>query len=240
MPLHIKNRDGFTVIELLLAISILAIVVSIIFSLYYASTGIVEESRYKADIYQTARLALDRMSNEISSTFYPENPNTPSADDKSERIIFVGEDIQEGEYSLDRLNFTSTVFRYIRRDAPETELCEIGYYLYSESEEDGTRILLRREDPTVDDEPLEGGNVLELADSVVGLNFEYYDEDGENKTESWDSTAIDKGRKIPSAVKITISLKDKNGIIKDFSTLAEIGITFPSSKEGLPQRYPGG
>ncbi|MFV1950941.1 MAG: type II secretion system protein GspJ [Nitrospinota bacterium] len=251
MPLHIiKNRDGFTIIEILLALSIMAIVVSIMFSLYYASTGIIEEGRSKSDIYQTARLSLDRMSNEISSTFYSENSGSEdilsTPDEKPERIIFIGEDIQDGEYSLDRLNFISAIYRWIRKDAPETELCEIGYYLSQEYKEDGTRVLLRREDATVDDEPLEGGNVLELAESVVGLDFKYYDENGKNKTDSWDSTTTDKGRKIPSAVKITISLKDKKGTVKNFSTLAEIMITVPSagggssppSEGGSPSPYP--
>lgn len=202
------NHRGFTLIEVLLAISIMAIIGSLIYTSYSSIIQVTEENRVISEEYQTARLILNRISNELTGAILAkENP------DEETTFKFIGE--------TDRLYLTAAISRWLKEDSKENEICEIEYFLSSESEE-GYTSLLRREDPTVDGS-LEG-EILELGESVTGIEFIYYSEDG-TETDEWNSDNQGSNvRRLPKAVKITLIFDDEKRGMRRYSTVAGIPV----------------
>ena len=105
-----------------------------------------------------------------------------------------------------------------RGDEPdEGDFCEVSYFLEQEKDSDQLS-LWRRRDPNPDGEPLSGGNREEIARSVRGLRFEYfdgldwYDEWGEVKGQAKaENSLIEKPNVsgLPEAVRITLWIDTK-------------------------------
>jgi len=82
--------------------------------------------------------------------------------------------------------------------------CEIGYYVENDSKTDA-QWLLRREDGSLDDDPLEGGAVSLAGPQVSELNLEFYD------GLYWESGWQEKPG-FPKAVRIQIVVVDEDEI----------------------------
>ena len=203
-----QKETGFTLIEILIAVAISAVILTIIYGSYAASIDTMDACRESTDINQMARLALGRISEDI---------NCALISSTNERLQFVGKDSEELEgIPMDTLGFTSTSCLSLFRGAKEHRTCEIGYYIRQESDSD-IFVLLRREESPPDEEPLSGGASLELAERIKGLDFEYYD--GKEWLTQWNSKAREA---LPSAVKIALTFLNKEGMLTDFSTIAYI------------------
>lgn len=63
-----KNNSGFTLVEVLVATTILIMVVGIMYGIYSAGQDIWEAARYQADLQAQARRAMDFMVSELRNT----------------------------------------------------------------------------------------------------------------------------------------------------------------------------
>jgi len=94
------------------------------------------------------------------------------------------------------------------KDIPDEEdavtLCEVGYYIDSDSDTEA-QWLTRREDYTLDDEPLEGGNLAPAGPFVAELNLEFYD--GLFWNDGWLLQEA-----LPKAIRIRILVLDEDEI----------------------------
>jgi len=220
------TSKGFTLIEILIAVAISALILTIIYGSYAASIRTMNACRESADINQMARLALDRISEDISCAL------TSST---NENLQFVGKDSEGLEGTpMDTLDFTSTNCLTLFRGARECGICEIGYCIkqapsealwgqgtstpLTGQESDSDRfVLLRREQSPPDKEIHDGGESLELAEEIKELDFEYYD--GKKWLSQW---GPNEREALPSAVKISLTFQDKEGMPSTFSTIAFI------------------
>lgn len=66
-PYAALRKNGFTLIEILLAVFILGIVLSTVYASYTGTFRIIRETEYDAEIYGMARSALDRMARDLQS-----------------------------------------------------------------------------------------------------------------------------------------------------------------------------
>ncbi|MFH1625328.1 MAG: type II secretion system protein GspJ [Pseudomonadota bacterium] len=211
--LHLFHKDeyspGFTMVEVLIAVTIVSVILTIIYGSFASSTALISVCRERSDIYQIARLSLERMAQDISCAFPPKSTGAPD-------IIFgfIGEDRESDGMPSDTLNFISTAHLTFGRDLRSPRLCEIGYYVETDPETDAPA-LLRREDATLDDEMNRGGIVLALAERLRGLDFKYYDDEGEE----WDEWYSEDRNSLPRSVKITLTLEDENKRRLRFSTM---------------------
>jgi len=83
-----KNIEGFTLLEILIALLILATVISIIFSSYTATFRNIEEAESQAEIYQMARITLGRMQEDLECSLISrkkEIPDDTEDDSKSKK-----------------------------------------------------------------------------------------------------------------------------------------------------------
>jgi len=210
--LRLSQRDedskGFTIVEILVAVTILSVILTIIYGAFASSAKSIIICRKRSDIYQIARLSLHRMAEDISCAFPPKDPNPQNI-----QIGFIGEDEELDGMPSDRLDFISTSHLKSGQGLRNPGLYEIGYHIDIDPDTD-EHILFRREDDSIDDEIQKGGIALELAERIKGLDFKYYDEEGEEADE-WYS---DDKKSLPRMVKIVLSLEDENEKMLDFTT----------------------
>jgi len=75
-PINPINPEGFTLFELLIAIFIFALVLT---TIYASSTGtfrVVNETESEVEIYRMARIAMERMLEDLESLYVQRSPLT--------------------------------------------------------------------------------------------------------------------------------------------------------------------
>ena len=76
----LRGQDGFTLVELMVAMSIFMLILVGIFQVFDPSRNAYQVSERKLDVQQNARVAMDRMARQIRMTgYFPENIATPPA-----------------------------------------------------------------------------------------------------------------------------------------------------------------
>jgi type II secretion system protein J len=196
---------GMTLIEVMLAVSILAIIVVLTWGSMSTSFRMRRASLDKFDRYRAVQMTIDRMAREISMSFVT-NVGQVATNDAREvtyRTIFEGDS--------DELTFTSLSHLATRPGDTAGEQCELTYRLESRQNLDGEYVqaLVRREDAPIDGDPEEGGIVQVALWDVENLTLEYWDQEteiaGDAWTRSWDAINDHSGL-LPERVRITLEV----------------------------------
>lgn len=84
---------GFTLLEILIAVFIFGAVLSIVFTSYTGTFRIIDETESYADIYGKARIALERMQEDLQSAYFSEREKSSGFEEETvQPARFVGED----------------------------------------------------------------------------------------------------------------------------------------------------
>ena len=196
-----RARGGFTLLELILASSVMVFILSGAYLCLEAGLKSKKSVESRMDIAQSARVALALIRTDLEQ-----------ACRLSEDFEFVGMDRMEGDIEADNLDFAT---HHWTPQAPgEGDLCEVSYYL-DRNRETGERSLWRRRDPSPDDDPFGGGSREEIATGLRGVRFEYteglfwYDNWGDVTGSSRGSaSSFSRTRGLPDAVRVTLSFAD--------------------------------
>jgi general secretion pathway protein J len=206
---NFKSRvsPGFTLIEILIAIFIFTLVASAIFTAYTGTFKIIDESESRADIYEMAGVALERISEDLESAYLSNIAQPPGADKANpEMVLFVGEKKEIGARSCGALRFLSLAHLTFSEEGPVAEPTEIVYYVAAKGEE-GLLELYRSDTPLSHERPdLESGGLI-LCEGLLSIDFTYYDSHGEPH-ETWDSEEGESKGKLPSRVSISMKFAD--------------------------------
>jgi len=203
-----SRTNGFTLLEVLIAIAILAVILYIIHEVFFRTVTSSEEVVAGNVVYQRARTALLRMTNELEQAYTVSRR-------RANFTTFTGIDREEKGWPRDILHFTATSHERLAPNVRESDLCELSYFMFEDPKTKMT-VLLHREDANPDEEMLSGGIVYELAEDVMALDFAYYD--GEEWREEWDSEKDG----LPYAVRIALTLADGQGKPHTFFATAQI------------------
>lgn len=193
-------RSGFTLLEILIAIAILALVVSSLYGAYSGTLETTEMVESARDVDQAARLALMQMVDDFSSLYYKkaegENENSPfrfqgGMDAESERGTVV--------------EFASTAHLGFDGSFPNLRINRVSYVLEKQEDNQQYYRLVRMELPFVDLSGEREETAVELADTVESLTLTYLNEDGETLSQ-WDSKAEETAGLLPRLVHIRLQL----------------------------------
>lgn len=202
------REKGFTLIEVLIAITILAIISMLVWQA--SGTTLASKERFDAryELFQSAGLTLQQMARELESACLYASPNFLGRSGSGEqriKTVFIGSD--EGDQ--DSLTFdTMTHVRYLK-DAKESDQAEVNYFLQPDEEsEEELWILKKREQSPPDDDPKQGGKTSTLFKGIAELNFRYFDSAKGEFIDSWDSSSVDNLNKLPRAVEILMIVQD--------------------------------
>lgn len=197
-----RGSRGFTLLELLVAISILAMVSVLIYGAFSAVRRTKEGLERVQDRYREGRMAMQRVSRELSSAYL----SLHAPIDLSiavQQTAFLG---TRGN-PADRIDFNT--FANVRRDrdVAESDQAEVSYYGSANPDGSGTVDLVRRVSTRLDLEPQKGGRVEVLATDIDLFEVEYLDAQTGLWSETWDSTqALAQPARLPYQVRITLVL----------------------------------
>lgn len=193
---------GFTLIEILIALAILALVLSSLFSAYsetLTTTELVETSK---EVDQAARLTLAQMADDLKSLYHQEVKGDPK--DSPYRFVGGGQEA-EGD-TLEVMTFASTGHLGFDPTGPSMCINRIAYGLKKAKEEAQHFQLIRRERPFADFEGQGEEREAELADGVEELVVSYGDEGGGSLADAWDSASPEHEGRPPRLVQIRLKV----------------------------------
>lgn len=205
--LRIFQRDaGFTLVELLLALFLFALIAGVVFAAFAAVASGVEKGRQHIELYRVGRVALLRMAQEVGAAMQPLV--------QSDTVGFQGKRNADGGTGYDRIDFLTIPYRRYSDNVPSYELCHVAYYVADNQQE--KTALFREEDCSgEEDERRERATRLELTDLAVGLNITYYN--AERDYEEWPPTRDDQNL-LPCRVRLTLTLRDAQQYERAFIT----------------------
>ncbi len=220
------NRRGFTLVELIVAITVLAFVTMLLYGAFTTLKSSRDGLARIQDRYREGRIAMARMTRDLQSAYISQHvPISPAL--VVEKTAFVGKLGMPGH----RVDFNA--FSNVQRDrsAHVSDQIEVSYFLSDNPEQPGTNDLVRRTSEYPDIEPGKGGRVEVLATDVDLFELEYLDATTGMWTENWDTTqAIGQANRLPLQVRIKLVMKQgrRSGSDQARGTLKfETTITIP-------------
>lgn len=209
-----RGRSGFTLLEIMVAMSVLAMVSVLI---YGAFDGLAKGKKALGSVndrYHQGRAAMERIVRELSSAFLSlHQPLT--VQQIRRKTIFKS----TNNSPADRLDFTSFSHRRLVRDSHESDQNEISYF-GSPDPKSPTRIdLARREDAIIDIEPERGGEVNVLVEDIDLFDLKFLDPTSSQWLDTWDTTQMTgQPNRLPLEVKIKLVLRGVDGRPIQFTT----------------------
>ncbi len=216
--------EGFTLIEILVAITILAMIFSIIFGTFFYTVRNAEEQEERAAIYHRANFILSNISRNVSSAYVPfAGSYSPEDDDQS---VFLGTDTLIENSDADSLSAFTTNPRFGTRAMPG-ETARVSYEVVRAQDLEDAELFGDENNPFVlkcTVEPLLLKSEDEEATpqwslNIRSLNLEY--SDGADWLQEWKYE--DQGV-LPDAVRVALELADSNGDTYTFSTIAHVEV----------------
>jgi general secretion pathway protein J len=214
------TRSGVTLIEIMVAMTIIAIVATLMY------TGFTQTSRNKKrieselDRQHEVRMGIERMARELSMAYVSAQVN-PDLSIAPVRTAFIAKDSGKGA----RIDFTSFSHQRLYRDAHESDQNEIGYFLTDDPDDPSITVLARREQARIDDKPEEGGRTQILIRDVSEFELSFLEPLTGEWLTTWDSTqAAMQPNRLPTQVKIKVTIPSASGRGDDlvYMTRAEI------------------
>ncbi len=221
-----SKRAGFTLIEVLVSVTLLAIIAMLVWQAMGSTVKSKARFEGQDEAFRSASLALDRVSRDLQMSFLFSNLELLGVTSNGEQVTknaFIGSD----QGSLDKVTFVT--FGHVRylRDSKESDQAEVSYFVESggaeeSNDEENTsspegQILKKRESSPPDAQPEEGGKISILLDGVKEFNLRYYDAEKGEYVDAWDSTGVDRLNKLPRAVEITLGVQspvDEDQVLK--------------------------
>ena len=200
LPLIPANEHGFTLLEVLLAFFIFAIIFVTLYSTYSGSFKTITMTEARMDLYRKAAITLERIGEDIQAAYVSVLP-PESFGNPAEYTQFLGENNEINGNDADALHFFARLPPLFEDELEKTSGQMVSYDVKEGNSEDEL-VLLRTEDvefATVTEEK-EG---LVLCDGLQAINFTYFDADGEPH-ETWDSDSDDFDAYLPRMVRISL------------------------------------
>lgn len=219
MNKKLHRSRGFTLLEILMAISIFAIVISLAYGSYRATFRIIDSTESQMEIYNKGRIAMDRLSSDLGSLYLGTSG------------FLQGKPQNLGNREADSIRFTSTAHLVLNRKEQPAGYATIRYTVEEDPETKGLR-LYRRDvafRPVEGEEPDTNKGLL-LCDGLQEVKFLYH-RDKQEQQDNWDSKEIakadTKARKLPDWIEINLLFIDPVAVDKPI--LFSTAVTFPGT-----------
>ena len=214
------GRRGFTLIEVLIAVGITAVIGAMALGAFSRSAAARQSVEEQDERVSGARSALGRMARDVSSAFLSDHFDRQRFRDRP--TVFKGRDGGD----RDSLLFATMAHGRAVRDARESDQSVVEYFVDSDPEVPGEQALFRREKLRIDDEPDRGGVKSLLLHHVVAFDVEYWDWQKQEWVRDW-STAPGDRTLLPPRVKMRLALRMPDGKDRVFQTQARVAIIRP-------------
>jgi general secretion pathway protein J len=211
-----RSTRGFTLLEVMIAVAITAVIGGMAAGVYQQVDRAASVARDQGERYAGARLALTRMSREISMAFLSEHYDRARYRDRP--TLFKGDD--------EKLLFTTMSHVRLTQDAKESDQSLVEY-LVERDPVSGGDALFRREKVRIDDEPDRGGRKDLVATHVKKLSLRYWDLKRKEWVREWSTRTPERLNELPTRVRVELELTLADGRTEKFTTQSRVAITAP-------------
>jgi type II secretion system protein J len=213
-----SDKKGFTLVEVLIALALIATILSMVYGSYFATSRSARACEGRMDMCRQEQAILDQMTRQIRGAYggtRPADANSGQSDGPKEETArkrsvsyFTGaSDAPKGEI----LRLVTTNGSSEEMNKPAKGLFEVAYRFDKRS---GTLLVTQsRFTETANDAGTESWKTA--AEGVEYLNLEFFD--GRQWRRRWESS---KERRLPSAVRMDIGLRNEDGRRYDGGTVA--------------------
>jgi prepilin-type N-terminal cleavage/methylation domain-containing protein len=188
---------GFTLLEILIAIVILAVVLSTIYASYTGTLRVIKDLETGDRIYSMARSSLERMMIDLSCAGAYEGGSD------------FGTRRDPSGQAAGSLTFISTAATNFENNTLLEGAAKITYYLEQDLENGGYN-LMRREEPLDSKSPsASGSQAFILCRGLQSMAFKFYDSGGK-EYDTWDPapTGSSESKALPQAVAIHLTFEN--------------------------------
>jgi len=199
-----SDTAGFTLLELLLAVALLALVAVTVYGSFRATTSAIARATERGAASQAARVVLSRLSDELTSAFW---------DNKRPETFFVGGPALEAGQSATLLRFASRSHVWYPTQPPAVESALIDYQI-----QPGPHGLQLWREELANPFQLTGNpERIMMSDQLVDVQFRFYQ--GGSWETSWD---VSMKHRLPDAVEIVLTFAEAEGAREEFRTLVSL------------------
>ena len=191
---HRSREHGFTLLEVLLALGMLALVISLIQGVYSGTARSRRASREATEETHAAAFVLHRLADELAMAYLD-----PARSEATGLLVDTDSD-----------EVSSVVFT--TRVPPVSGFssggdAEVAYFV--ESDDEGGQVLQRRESADLDGDLASGGEPYALIEGLARFTVECYD--GGQWLTGWDSAERADPPRLPLSARITLAWRSPDG-----------------------------
>ena len=216
---HLRFEKAFTLIEILIALAILAILSTVIYGAISQSHALSTRLEAMSESYQTLRQLFQMMQDDLSTAYYSESAGT----NLTSAPVFIGSslDLKASLSSSEPLlRFTTLGHRRWQSNSPETDL---GLVEYEVRRDPATNLLtvFHKEETNLLSTTEASTEEYELAEGLKEFSVRFFD--GTDWADTWDST---EKKDVPQAVEVKFVIPIENED-RTFSFIARIQTAKP-------------
>lgn len=198
---------GFTLLEVLIASTLTAVILTAVYGAYVANTDAIQAAREASRMQQTSRMIFDLLAKDVRCALGGDFLGVDGG--------MEGANLEVQGRPADRLGMLTSA-SHAGVEAVRTGLYRVFYEMaVNEQEEDGF-ILSRSQEMIVGEAASAGRQTYELTRMASGLDLRFLDAEG-REHESWGGTE-GQGGKLPSLVQVKLTLKGASGNERVFVT----------------------
>jgi len=223
------REKGFTLLEVLLAITVLGVVVAMLSLSLSGTLKVIDATESQEAMYHQAQTTLRRITEDLAAAV------------QTKERAFIGKKIEVDSQRTDSLAFASLSHLVLNPGKQKPGVAIIRYQLQADTE-DTRRLRLLRSDtlllPGVDySKPDAEDGFFLLADNLRSLRFKYFDRQGQ-EFDTWEGATDATGQQgvppLPAAVHCTMEIwvDPDREMVQAFSTgvLIPAGLVVAESK----------
>lgn len=216
-----RFAKGFTLVEILVAVAIIATIVSMVYGSYFATAKSTEAYKAKMTVSSQARKVLMQMARQIRCSYISKEKKHSSSHktdtqskiklkDKTIKYFHYEPDIRSGE----TLHLVTTHRLYCQ----ETQKEGLFDVIYKFDKNNGILYLSQKRFIGTSEEFTDKKNYRPILENIERLELEFFD--GNQWLPEW---RFEQKKELPYAVKINITCKDENNRQCHYSIVSYIG-----------------
>jgi general secretion pathway protein J len=200
-----SSRSGMTLVEVMAAMTILAMVATLLYSAFVQTSRNKEHIEGQLDRYHEICSGMERIAQELSMAYTSAHRNI----NETLRTMITAFIAKEQGNST-RVDFSSFSHRRLYRNAHESDQNELAFFVAPDPKRSSLKVLARREQRRVDDDPKKGGQSQILIENIKSFELSFLDPISTEWVNSWDTTTTQANR-LPSQAKIKLTVPNVQG-----------------------------
>jgi type II secretion system protein J len=193
----VNDSRGFTLIEILIVLSIIGLMALFLYETFISTSRVTEKIDQEREGYREIRITFDLLTRELSSAYQSYSASTP--------LPFSGLHDTGPEGSTDSLSFYTNSHLHLIPNQPESELTKVRYALEKNVESPFYRLEHEEYPHFLSNGPAEKEVMLER---VKEFSVEYFD--GTRWNKEWNKSKTPTSL-LPTAVKISVTVVRPDG-----------------------------